>query len=221
VIRKFYQQEWCCARALSHAAELSHGDRGHDAATGAGERAGLFECPQPGEYTGLINGVGQLDGLIRAHAGGDAGEDFPGNGAGGLGVVEGGDGLVALRAQDHHFVAGWTPGISVTSRTDWSMLMRPASGARWPRTKQAEAVAEAAVEAVGVAHGDQREAHGLGGHKGAVVADHRAGGNAAHAGDGCRLPTENRLQAMAGGGYRPAESSGGVEIRDRSSGARP
>jgi len=40
----------------------------------------LFECPQP-----AVHGLGGLS--IRrnpAHAGGDAGEDFPGNCAGGL-----------------------------------------------------------------------------------------------------------------------------------------
>ena len=64
--------------------------------------------------------------------------------------------------------------------------------------QKAEAVAEAAVEAVGVAGGDKRDAHGLGGHKGSVVADDGAGGNGADAHDR-GLPGEHRLQVAARG----------------------
>ena len=49
--------------------------------------------------------------------------------------------------------------------------------------QQAEAVAETAVEAVAVSSRDEREAHGLGGDEGSVVADCRAGRNGAHTGD--------------------------------------
>ena len=57
------------------------------------------------------------------------------------------------------------------------MLTRPTSGARWPRTRRAETVAERAVEAVTVAGGDEREAHGLRGDEGRVVTDGCAGRN--------------------------------------------
>jgi hypothetical protein len=67
--------------------------------------------------------------------------------------------------------------------------------------QQAEAVAEPPVESVGVARGHQRQPHRLGGHKGAVVAHHRAGGNLSHP-HHARLPCEHRLQLGARGGQR-------------------
>ena len=68
----------------------------------------------------------------------------------------------------------------MTSMTVWSMLMRPTSGRTLTAHQQTEAVAELAIEAVGISYGDERKAHGLGGDEGAVVADDRAGRDGSH-----------------------------------------
>ena len=81
------------------------------------------------------------------------------------------------------------------------MLTRPTSGARSPRTNRLKRLPRERVEAVGVAGGDEREPHGLGGDKGSVVTDGRAGGNGAHA-DDRGFPGEHRLQSGARGGKR-------------------
>ena len=76
------------------------------------------------------------------------------------------------------------------------MLMRPTSGRTLAADKQAEVIAELAIEAVGISRGDKRETHGLGGDEGSVVADDGAGRDGSHA-DDLRFPTEHGSQFAA------------------------
>ncbi len=83
--------------------------------------------------------------------------------------------------------------------------------------KQAEAIAELAIKAVGISRGDECKAHGLGGDEGSVVADDCAGLDGSHA-DYLRFPTEHGAQFAAslveGDGFRGRE--GGIVFGDQS-----
>ena len=97
--------------------------------------------------------AGALDGDAR-DAGRNAGKDFPGDGAGGVGVVVGGDGLGALRAENDDFVAGFDAGD--LSDVEHGLVHADAADERraLAANQKAEAIAEAAIEAVGVAGGE-------------------------------------------------------------------
>ena len=131
-------------------------------------------------------------------------------------MVEGGDRLLALGAENDDFVAGLDAGN--LRHVEHNLVHADAADERraFAADQQAEAVAKPAIETVGVARGDEREAHGLGGDKGAVVADYRSGRNIAHA-DHARFPGEDGLEVGAGGGQRSVAdrlAEGRIETRN-------
>ena len=124
-------------------------------------------------------------------------------------MIEGGGGLVSLAADEDDFVAGGYIG-NVGDVND-GLIHADAPDERGTLTahKQAEAIAELAIEAVGISHSDECETHGLGGDECAVVSDDGAGRDGSHT-DYLRFPTEYGSQFVASlaerDGFRGRES---------------
>ena len=161
-------------------------------------------------------GSGRLDRDAR-DARRDAREDFPGDGSGGFGVVEGGDAssLPCVPSKDD-FVAVLDAGNLRDVKNNLIHADAADKRARAGREPETETIAERAGEAVAVTGRDERDAHGLGGDESCVVADGRAGWNRADA-DDRGLPGEDGLERGAGGGERGRFRRRGRR-RDRSAG---
>ena len=140
VIRKFYQQEWC-SRGLYHM--LLNSCVGTEAMIDAVQcAAGLCAAAT---VRGSLRNLWRdnLTARIRnplkrraRNARADARENLPGNGARGASVIVGGDGFIALRANEHDLVAGNDAG---NVRYIHNCLVHADAahqGARWPRTSR-------------------------------------------------------------------------------------
>ena len=85
----------------------------------------------------------------------------------------------ALASQDHHLVSGFDPGNLRHIEHRLVHAHAAHKGRSLAAHQQAEAVAQPPVESVGVTRRHERQPHRLRGHKGAVIAHHRAGWNRA------------------------------------------
>src|SRR5579859_3333938 len=98
-------------------------------------------------------------------------------------MIEGGDGVASLLADQHDFVAGCNAG-NVGNVED-RLIHADASDER--RTlaadKDTEVISQLTIETVRVPRRNECEPHRLRGDKRAVVADGRAGSNGSHADD--------------------------------------